>query len=125
MRHYTSGEQRSDRIGLTVPLEPIESYANQAAGATVNQRTLPVLILVFSKVTKEAGVWDIAQATEHANIGSRFAKVFREVHVVRIYEYKIRILLSFIYLYFDPPHTFQTVILKRRFTQHKSQPSKH
>jgi hypothetical protein len=65
--------------------QSISCYANQAAAATVNQRTLPVLILVFNKVPKEDGVWEVDKATLHAQIGDQFSNVFREVHVVRIF----------------------------------------
>jgi hypothetical protein len=60
------------------------SYANQAAAGTVNQKVLPILIIVFNTATLGDGIWDTSEATEKAQIGDELSDFFQEVHVVCI-----------------------------------------
>jgi hypothetical protein len=60
------------------------TYASQAAAGTVNQKVLPILIIVFNTATLGDGIWDTDEATKKANIGDEFSDFFQEVHVVCI-----------------------------------------
>jgi uncharacterized membrane protein YidH (DUF202 family) len=60
------------------------SYANQASAGTVNQKVLPILIIVFNTATLADGIWDIDKATTEARIGDELSNFFQEVHVVCI-----------------------------------------
>jgi hypothetical protein len=63
----------------------IATHARHAAARIVNQKVLPVLIVVFNMVTVEDGIWDPKRATEEAQIGDQIKNYFREVHVVCIF----------------------------------------
>jgi hypothetical protein len=60
------------------------THAGQAATGIVNQKVLPVLIVVFNMSTKEDGIWNSQKATEEAQISDQIKNYFREVHVVCI-----------------------------------------
>jgi hypothetical protein len=62
----------------------VVSYANQAAAGTVNQKLLPILIIVFNTATLGDGIWDTDKATKEAQIGDELSDFFLEVHVVCI-----------------------------------------
>jgi hypothetical protein len=75
-----SAKEQQTWIGL------VSAYASQAAEATVNQLTLPVLIVIFNKATLDEGVWNIEEAsTRIANTSSIFKNLFSEVKIVCIY----------------------------------------
>jgi hypothetical protein len=63
----------------------ISTYASAAAAATVNQLTLPVLIVVFNKVTMDEGVWDVEEASAKFKGINEFNNLFKEVKVVCIF----------------------------------------
>jgi hypothetical protein len=66
-------------------MEFLVTHAGQAAARIVNQKVLPVLIVVFNISTKEDGIWDTTKATEEAQIDNHIKNFFREVHVVCIF----------------------------------------
>jgi hypothetical protein len=66
----------------------IVNYASQAAAGSVNQRYLPVLIIVFNTATLSDGIWDTTEATNKAEISDQLKTFFREVYVVCIYSYE-------------------------------------
>jgi hypothetical protein len=65
----------------------IENHASQAAAGIVNQRVLPVLIIVFNMTTVEDGIWDTKKATEEAQIKDLVKLYFNDVHVVCIHQF--------------------------------------
>ena len=62
----------------------ISTYASQAAAATINQLVLPVLVVVFNKVTMEEGVWDVEEASAKFQDIGVLKSLYREVRVVCI-----------------------------------------
>jgi hypothetical protein len=63
----------------------VESHASQAAARIINQKVLPVLIIVFNMTTAEDGIWDSKTATENAQITDKIKLYFREAHVICIF----------------------------------------
>jgi hypothetical protein len=66
----------------------ILSYASQAAAGIVNQKVLPVLVVVFNTATLSDGIWDVEKATKEANLDANLKAYFRDVHVVCIFHGK-------------------------------------
>lgn len=62
----------------------VVSYASFAAAGIVNQKVLPILIIVFNTATFGDGIWDTTRATEEAQIGDELENYFQEVHIVCI-----------------------------------------
>lgn len=60
----------------------LSEYGRMAAAKTVNQSILPSLILIFNKVTKNAGEWDVETASARYN--SALLDYFDVVRVVYI-----------------------------------------
>jgi hypothetical protein len=57
---------------------------NQAATGIVNQKVLPVLIVIFNTATLGDGIWDIERATNAAQLDDNLKAFFSAAHVVCI-----------------------------------------
>lgn len=68
-------------------VEILLSYASQAAAATVNQSSRPVLVVIFNKTTLDEGEWNIETASAKCQ-DLRFMNFFSEVNVVCIFACK-------------------------------------
>lgn len=66
-------------------VKTIEKYASLAASATINQLSLPSLVVIFNKCSYSEGIWDTEEASARAKNILEFKNLFSEVKIVCIH----------------------------------------
>lgn len=60
----------------------IEKYGRMAAAKTINQATIPVLIIIFNKIMLAEGEWDVTKASENYRKSDSLKVLFRNIYAV-------------------------------------------